>query len=200
MREQLTEQIERAFNKTREECLQPSTRTNQGLRVLFAITYHPTLPSLNKITHSRHQILHVSQRTKRAFPQCPIIAYRCPKNLHDLLVRAELPPLTSTPPGNTPCGQARYKTCPILLTTASFASRSIGHSHQIKTAPTCKSSNLVYLIQCQKCGIQYVGETAQAHNQRMNSHRSDISNKAKDKPVAIHFNRSFHQRPLGNCY
>ena len=34
---------------------------------------------------------------------------------------------------------------------------------------------------------RYVGETEQALHQRMNSHRSDIRKKTKEKPVAAHF-------------
>ena len=73
-----------------------------------------------------------------------------------------------------PCGQARCKIC--LLTTAAFTSRSTGHTYQVKRSATCKTSNHVYLIQCKKWGIQSVGETAQALNQRVSRHWSDITN------------------------
>ena len=37
----------------------------------------------------------------------------------------------------------------------------------------CKSTNLVYLLTCESCGIQYVGETSQPLHKRMNHHRSN---------------------------
>ncbi len=55
-----------------------------------------------------------------------------------------------------------------------------------------RSRNLVYLISCAKCGMQYVGETEQALHLRMNGHRSDIRTKKVDKPVAAHFCQEDH--------
>jgi len=43
----------------------------------------------------------------------------------------------------------------------------------------CRSSNIIYLITCTKCNLQYVGETAQKLNARFNLHRSGIRNKDK---------------------
>ena len=62
---------------------------------------------------------------------------------------------------------------------------------------TCKSKNLVYLISCRRCEVQYVGETEQALRLRMNEHRSDIQTKKIEKPVAAHFCQEDHsQRDL----
>ena len=55
-----------------------------------------------------------------------------------------------------------------------------------------KTKNVVYLIQCNKCGKQYVGETENALHLRMNGHRSDYNRKLSDKPVALHFNTVGH--------
>ena len=56
---------------------------------------------------------------------------------------------------------------------------------------TCKSSNLVYLITCQSCAKQYVGETTQPLHKRVNGHRSDV--KAKSSTFLYqHFNQPGH--------
>ena len=34
----------------------------------------------------------------------------------------------------------------------------------------CSSKNVIYLITCRKCGIQYVGKTRQTLRSRMNNH------------------------------
>ena len=51
----------------------------------------------------------------------------------------------------------------------------------------CKTQNLVYLMWCQACGMQCVGETGNAMHTRMNSHHSDIRTKMLNKQVAPHF-------------
>ena len=69
-----------------------------------------------------------------------------------------------------------------------IVSTSTGIEHAISVSATCKSSHVVYVIQCIRCKLQYVGETEQALHERMNSHSSDIRlAKTKGKPVAAHF-------------
>ena len=48
------------------------------------------------------------------------------------------------------------------------------------------------MIQCKVCGQQYVGETGQSLNERMNNHRADVIHKRIEKPVAAHFNSPNH--------
>ena len=55
-----------------------------------------------------------------------------------------------------------------------------------------QNKNIVYIISCNKCNMQYVGETENTLHIRMNGHRSDITTKKLDKPVAAHFNQPDH--------
>lgn len=61
----------------------------------------------------------------------------------------------------------------------------------IKNNCNCNSKNLVYLITCKICGIQYVGETGGPLRERLNNHRSDVKTK-KQTPIGIHFNSENH--------
>ena len=56
-----------------------------------------------------------------------------------------------------------------------------------ETVLDCGSENIIYLITCTRCGIQYVGETVNTLRFRMNAHRQSIKDN-KDTLVAIHFN------------
>ena len=88
---------------------------------------------------------------------------------------------------------ARCKTCPILVTTDVFTSRTTGRQFKVKVSASCKSSNVIYLIQCKRCGHQYVGETGQPVHLRINGHRFDIMHRRTDEsPVAAHFNSEAH--------
>ena len=127
-----------------------------------------------------------------AFPTPPIIAYRRPKNLRDLLVGADLSLPPQKPPGNKKCDRPRCKTCPTLVESAQFTSTTTGRSFDIKFSSNCKTSNVVYVIQCKKCGKQCVGETEQPLNERMNNHHVDVRHNRTEKPVALHFNSPGH--------
>ena len=55
----------------------------------------------------------------------------------------------------------------------------------------CATENVIYMIECQACKIQYVGETSQKLSERFSDHRSRISNynsTKKDTLLIKHFN------------
>ena len=60
----------------------------------------------------------------------------------------------------------------------------------------CKSKNLTYLIECQKCGkLYYIGETKRHLHQRFGEHRRSILNYGhfpNPTPVSEHFNQAGH--------
>ena len=61
----------------------------------------------------------------------------------------------------------------------SFSSNVSGrHYNVIGNQPTmtCDTDNVIYLISCGRCGIQYVGETSQILRKRMNNHRNRLKN------------------------
>ena len=96
--------IMKATDVSRESALQPRARQRNN-RVPLVTTYDSRLPNLNKITRNYLPVLHVSERLKEAIPEAPMTAYRRPKNLRDLLVRAELKFITEDTRrnGNSPC-------------------------------------------------------------------------------------------------
>ena len=79
----------------------------------------------------------------------------------------------------TKCGNKRCKTCPLLslssIATSYVTKREYRCKNHESNNASCSSQNLIYLLTCQQCGIQYVGETANRLNIRMNSHRSSKS-------------------------
>ena len=50
----------------------------------------------------------------------------------------------------------------------------------------CKSANIIYILECSICGLQYVGESKQPFHKRLNGHRSDLT-----KKPFLHVNQHF---------
>ena len=182
----LESQFKKVAGLTRDETLHHHEREKETRPVL--VTFDPRQPPLGQITKKHHHILNLSDKMRKAVPEPPLIAYRRPKNLRDLLVRAEVIPRERKQPGTRPCGGRGCKTCPMLQTMDSITSHITGNTHKIKTSASCKSTNVVYVIRCQRCDLQYVGETEQALHERINSHRSHVKLSKTDKPGAAHFN------------
>ena len=95
----------------RTEALRKKPKDTLGDRVPLVVTYHPQLPKLSIILRKHLPILHVSERMKQIIPNVPLVAYRRPKNLKDLLVRATLKPPQQSYEGTRQCGRPRCKTC-----------------------------------------------------------------------------------------
>ena len=72
-----------------------------------------------------------------------------------------------------------------------FTSTHNKRKFDIRDFFTCKSNNLVYLITCKKCQLQYAEHTSRRLSERISDHVSNIKLK-KLKPIALHFNLANH--------
>ena len=181
----MNKQIQRALNTSREACLQQEQNQNESACIPLVVTirFYSLFARLpNAISHpSRSQMI-----TEGFF----VPTDNC-------LLSSEKP---EGPPGSSdststpiewPGGASRCKTFPILRVTGEFSSHTTGQSYKVKFRASCKSSNLVYLVTCRRCGLQYVGETSQPLHVRISGNRSDITHWRTDlSPVAEHFNSS----------
>ena len=74
------------------------------------------------------------------------------------------------------CNSSGCKTCNCLITSKIFYSNHSKRSYKVVNHTgedlSCKSSNIVYLLTCGGCNIQYVGETSQPLHLRLNGHRT----------------------------
>jgi hypothetical protein len=131
-----------------------------------------------------------------------ITAYTNSTNLHKKLVSSSMinsimeRPLfslnnISNEIGVYKCNNIRCKACNYIKTGNTFQSSHNKRTFKIKHFLTCKSCNIIYLINCTKCGKQYVGQTGRRLADRINDHLSRIRTK-KPTPTGLHFNLSDH--------
>ena len=194
-------EIKKAISIPRDQALQPQqTDTKSKDRVPFVVTYDPSHSTLATAIHKYLPILHSSRRCKEAISEAPMVAFRRPCNIKDKLVRTTLkaPSAVSLGKGFNPCGKCaackhQHQTGTIQHTVAgqSFTSHVTGEEFTIRQSLNCQSTNVVYLITCKKCGMQYVGETKRALKTRLLEHCGDTKHH-RDKPVARHFNQANH--------
>ena len=76
-------------------CYKPKPEPS-GTLIPFVLTYHPELPKVKEIVNKHWPIIESSKRLNKIFPQKPIMAYRRPKSLWDILVHAKLNPYLVT--------------------------------------------------------------------------------------------------------
>ena len=78
------------------------------------------------------------------------------------------------------CNNSRCLTCPDFCENNYFKSTVTAKVYNV-VAPgnsvfNCRTRNLVYLLTCKRCLVQYVGETKQQFNIRNNAHRRSTKN------------------------
>ena len=136
----------------------------------------------NKFMHLWKNII----RDNNLFKESKLVAaYSKNKNLSNYLVRARITKQINKPqkneinyepnPGFYTCNSARCLTCKFHATEQyTFKSTTYGRSFTIRQNLCCKSKNIIYLITCKKCNLQYVGETSRELRECATDHRSNI--------------------------
>lgn len=180
----------------RPATLQDKVR-DTGPKLTFCTTYTPYFPpqKLQRIVGKHWDLLQRCPDLCTIFPEKPKVAFRTNKSLKQMLVRARVQdqyqyhavnrdlrtlqgPLPA--PGNPTliarCNKPNCQTCPHLVTTPYIRSLRKGTAHNLCTTSTltCLSSNIIYVITCTKCGVQYVGMTTQSLKARFSQHLREI--------------------------
>ena len=193
----VTKQIRRASDIPRRLTLQTKD-VNKPKGIPFITTFNPSLPHISNIIEKHYNLMLSSNRCKKVFQHLPVVAFRRSLNLSDLLVTAKISSNSANPQlpsGSFRCGK-NCSTCPYIshrLTSYTFS--STGETRPIKSNLTCDTKNLIYTIQCNRCNLQYIGETKRRLKDRFNGHRGTIDNpntKSKPTTAAEHFLSSNH--------
>lgn len=192
--------LNKARSIPRSELLQPnqSDNTNADSEKVFMISdFNPSNPNFREVLTKNWELLSLKPETQPLHESQLIVGSRRAKNLHDHLVTAKTqypPPLIPerlTPPANTCNKNSCYK-CDLITNEDHCRSHITNRSYKTPhSLATCRSSNLVYLIYCTLCGMQYVGETKRQIADRLPEHLRDIR-KRNDTPVSRHFNLPDH--------
>jgi len=90
-------------------------------------------------------------------------------------------------------GSSKDMTCKMFITDTYFSSNLTNKSYNTKSYDqlNCKSTNVVYVLECNLCGLVYVGETKGGLNIHMCGHRSGIKNNIFPE-VYHHFRQPNH--------
>ena len=57
----------------------------------------------------------------------------------------------------------------------------------------CQSKNILYCITCDKCSIQYIGETERTLQERFSEHKGYAVNMITSKATGEHFSQKTHK-------
>ena len=102
--------------------------------------------------------------------------------------------------GTMHCKSNTCDVCNYVTPSSSFTSHTTKRGYNINYQLDCNSNNVVYLITCKVCGLQYVGSTSTKFRLRFNNHKSRLRahsrksniDKESDDFVYKHFHSTGH--------
>ena len=100
------------------------------------------------------------------------MAYKRPQNIRDKLIRSKIPQASRVPKRKVLC----MKKCQI----------------EVNSSVDCSTRNVIYLLGCSKCPMQYIGETERMLKDRFSEHKGYFNTKNQSKTTGIHFNQKGH--------
>jgi len=164
-------QVLKARKFKREELLHRQRQERTAPNLVFNVTYHPAFAKLKSILSNFHLLLTPDSEHRNIFQNIPIVGFKRGRSLKDLLVRAKLSKVDKGEGKSAGCGGKRCGVCSFLKETYSFKDNN-GRHFTIKSSLNCDSKNVVYLVSCKKCSMQYVGSASTAFRYRFNNYKS----------------------------
>ena len=172
----------------------------------YVSTHNPRNAEAYNIIHQNMPLLQKDQRMKRALQTQKIIkSKRQSKSLKKLLTSAKLPTENTTPTVKK-CGRPNCGICINLIEGRTYEFKS-GHIFSVRNHFTCASENLIYVLKCNGCNEDYIGQTGLTLRKRMTVHRQQIRDpNTRQIPVSEHLDLcasnkfpKYHIFPLYQC-
>ena len=195
----ILEQIDKVNRLNRNDLMQLKHKERTQC-LPISLTYNKTLPNIKNIIEKHWNLLKIDPTLERVFSISPIIAFRKNISLKQLIGcnriinnKRKLNNGCQSKEGKcSPCrANAKTLCCRQVSITTTFKSNQTQKTYKIFHNLNCKSKFVIYLLECRKCAIQYVGKAETEFNIRLNNHRKD-SRDPKAIPASKHFSLPYH--------
>ena len=152
----------------------------------LVLTHHPENQVFRTILNNHWDLLSASDTTRCLYDAGFKIGSRRNRRLQDILVHSSIPLPRKQGRRINECPQTACIYCDSMDKTGHIYSCTTKQSYESKFNICCQSSNLVYCLQCNTCGKQYVGQTKRKLLERLREHFNNIRKKTtKTTPLAV---------------
>ena len=164
--------IEKANSLSTATLRTPKPSTDSNL-CTFVSTYNPNNNNMWTVVQDSIGILQSDPRCKRVLDSVQLLnSRRQPPNLKKLLTKASF---NTNTPTVSKCEDKRCGTCPHLITGNAFTFKRSQRPFTVKASMTCGTENLLYVLQCQGCLENYIGQTSDTLRARIRVHKQQIN-------------------------
>ena len=178
------QQILRAHKFGRNELLNKEKNSPSENKLVLNITYHPAYSRVKEVLTNIHVLLTHNEEHRNAFTHIPLVGFKRGKSLKDLLVREKLTKINKGIGASCKYGGNRCGVCQIINVTQTFSNKEGDRTYEIRSDTLdCNSENVVYLVQCKTCNMQYVGSASTKFRLRLNNYKYCLCKYEKQKSV-----------------
>ena len=172
------------------------------LKINFVVSHDPTFPDIRKAINRHYHILEGDEQCARLFPKG---TFRVCSRRGNWNLKEWIAPTRYVGPkrvdeenrGNWKCGsccksvtgrkrESGIYNCDVMEEATNFRSKATKEKYKIRQNINCRSKNVIYLVECKKCGKQGVGSTGE-FAPRISNYITHIENKHEMTCVAQHF-------------
>jgi hypothetical protein len=170
-----------------EQLRAPKDKSGDNNIVAFVTTYNPNQDNMFTIVKNTCSVLNASPRCKQILQKAKIInSKRQPKSLKKILTKAKFE-MCKSEAKVSKCPDKRCGTCPYLIEAGSFTFRGQTQEFKINQSMNCGTQNLLYVIECQGCFENYIGQTSTTLRSRIRVHKQQINQpQYRNCPVSKH--------------
>lgn len=143
----------------------------------------------SRILNRHLPIFNSDPTTQFLLGQPPLVAFKRDRSLRDMVVRNRLKEHHNHR-GTVPCHRPVCLTCPYVFRTHFITFPK--DTFVVRESFSCVSRNIIYVIVCSRCNMQYIGETGRRLADRFREHLRDTDSQ-NGSPVSSHFNQIDHR-------
>ena len=189
--------------ESRDEKLQGDRQASEREFVTMVCDFDRNLP-MKKVLEENWGIFANDENTRKILlPRTPRVAYTLGTNIGRRITKAKLEGTIETdtnthqppslpkilwPAKNIECRHRQCGMCKQLAPRSYFYSHQTKIRYPIETIYSCDTTGAIYLLDCTKCGKQYIGETGTSVRARMKRHRN-TQKTAVDRPIYDHLKK-----------
>ena len=203
--------LQRGYSpKTLDSALERATSIERGTllirkptvpkqdRVFFTTRYSTEAPSIVNVIKNNWDLLKCDSSLRNIFDEQPIVSYRRAPTLKDRLVRSYMPAkekntwIPIAPKGTYKCGHCSV--CDIVSKAKGYTHPVTLHTYATNHFINCKTTHVIYILECALCEAFYVGRTKRRLQDRLAEHRYAARIGNCDYAMSRHFKETHSDR------
>ena len=190
---ELKKTIQEISKIPRTSLLDETQKSKTDQQSIFVCDWHPNVSRLPAVLKKHFHLLQNDRYAKDIFTSTPIVAYRRPRSLKNILVKSDLTiEMSPRKQENVTkaCNRSKCKLCKSIASTGTITNSKKGIRITAENGGTCQSTNLIYAAICTRHDIVCIGQTGATLSSRFNRHRHDIKNRPDNSEIAEHFHEN----------